>query len=537
MYGHLTEDIARSPSGAQIAALFDLDRTLLEGFSVYAFLRERLMSGAMSPREMQANVAAFANYSLGKTGLSGVMTATTRALAGVGEKTLREVGEQTFEKDLAARIYPEARALVEAHRSRGHTLAIVSSATRYQIEPVARALGIPHVLCTELEVEDGVFTGEIIPPACWKEGKATAARKLATEHGLDLARSWFYTDASEDLPLLQIVGHPHPLNPDMRLAALAEARGWPVHRFAKRRTGLTETLRTGLAYAGMVPAIVAGAQMRALTGSARKGANTTISTWAEFACAAVGLDLRVDGRDNLWKRRPAVFVFNHQSAADVMIMGKLLERDFTGIAKIEAASAPLSGALLKAGGAVFIDRADRARAIEALQPAVEALRNGVSLAIAPEGTRSETPALGPFKKGAFHMAMQAGVPMVPVVIHNAIDAQPKHEKVFRPATVYVEVLEPIDTRGWKPASVDRHVAEVRALFLKALGQRDEAPDAAGESRARRAPTKAKKAAAKATVGAGLARDSKPASRARRAPVRKAKARAPEKTTRTRSTKR
>ena len=474
MYGHLTEDIQRAPRGPGYAALFDLDRTLLEGFSVYSFLRERLMSGTMSTREMQANVAAFTNYSLGKTGLSGALTSTTRALAGVAEVALRDLGEQTFEKDLAARIYPEARALVEAHRERGHTLAIVSSATRYQIEPVARELGIPHVLCTELEVVDGAFTGEIIPPACWKQGKAIAARKLAAEHGLDLARSWFYTDASEDLPLLEIVGHPHPLNPDLRLAAIAEARGWPVHRFAKRRTGLTETLRTGLAYAGMLPAIAAGMQMRALTGSARKGANTTIGTWTEFACAAVGIDLRVEGRSNLWKRRPAVFVFNHQSAADVMIMGKLLERDFTGVAKIEAASAPLSGALLKAVGAVFIDRADRARAIEALEPAVEALKGGVSIAIAPEGTRSETPALGPFKKGAFHMAMQAGVPVVPVVIHNAIDAQPKHEKVFRPATVYIEVLEPVDTSNWSPKTIDRHVAEVRGMFLATLGQTEAA---------------------------------------------------------------
>jgi putative phosphoserine phosphatase/1-acylglycerol-3-phosphate O-acyltransferase len=517
MYGHLTEDIARGPAGAQVAALFDLDRTLLEGFSVYAFLRERLMSGTMSPREMQANAAAFANYSLGKTGLSGVMATTTRALAGVAEKTLRELGEQTFEKDLAERIYPEARALVEAHRARGHTLAIVSSATRYQIEPVARALGIPHVLCTELEVLDGVFTGEIVPPACWKEGKATAARKLAAELGLDLARSWFYTDASEDLPLLAIVGNPHPLNPDMRLAALAEARGWPVHRFAKRRTGLTETLRTGLAYAGMVPAILAGAQMRALTGSARKGANATIRTWAEFACAAVGLDLRVEGRSNLWKRRPAVFVFNHQSAADVLIMGKLLERDFTGVAKIEAAAAPLSGALLKAGGAVFVDRADRARAIEALKPAVEALKNGVSLAIAPEGTRSETPALGPFKKGAFHMAMQAGVPMVPVVIHNAIDAQPKHEKVFRPATVYVEVLEPLDTSAWTPRTVDRHVAEVRAMFLEALGQREETASAAGAGHVRdkRSPSRKRGAPAAKIRTAPAGRTSRTTSRTRK----------------------
>ena len=470
MYGHLTERIDTSVEGPQIGALFDLDRTLLEGFSVFAFLQQRLMSGTMTPREMQANAAAFANYSLGKTGFSGMLATTTRALRGVAEKSLEEVGEDTFENNLASRIYPEARALVEAHRRKGHTLAIISSATRYQIAPVAQELGIEHVLCTRLEVVDGVFTGEIVPPPCWKEGKAEAARELARTHGLKLEKSYFYTDASEDLPLLEIVGHPHPLNPDRELALIAERRDWPVHRFAKRKTGFSETLRTGLAYGGMLPAILAGVPVRLLGGSARQAANVTIATWSDFASAAIGLDIRIIGREHLWSRRPAVFVFNHQSAADVMIIGRLLRQDFTGIAKIEASRALLSGTLLKAAGTVFIDRADRGKALEALQPAVEALRNGTSLAIAPEGTRSETAALGAFKKGAFHMAMQAGVPVVPIVIHNALDVQPKGESVFRPATVYVEVLAPIATTGWSARGIDKHVAEVRDLFLRALGQ-------------------------------------------------------------------
>ena len=317
---------------------------------------------------------------------------------------------------------------------------------------------------------DGVFTGEIVPPPCWKEGKAEAARELARTHGLKLEKSYFYTDASEDLPLLEIVGHPHPLNPDRELALIAERRDWPVHRFAKRKTGFSETLRTGLAYGGMLPAILAGVPVRLLGGSARQAANVTIATWSDFASAAIGLDIRIIGREHLWSRRPAVFVFNHQSAADVMIIGRLLRQDFTGIAKIEASRALLSGTLLKAAGTVFIDRADRGKALEALQPAVEALRNGTSLAIAPEGTRSETAALGAFKKGAFHMAMQAGVPVVPIVIHNALDVQPKGESVFRPATVYVEVLAPIATTGWSARGIDKHVAEVRDLFLRALGQ-------------------------------------------------------------------
>jgi putative phosphoserine phosphatase/1-acylglycerol-3-phosphate O-acyltransferase len=165
-----------------------------------------------------------------------------------------------------------------------------------------------------------------------------------------------------------------------------------------------------------------------------------------------------------------VFVFNHQSQADALIMAKLLGEDFTGVAKIEVKSHPIAGPMFSSMDVVFIERSDRDKAIKALEPAVEALRNGVSLVIAPEGTRSETEKLGAFKKGAFHMAMQAGVPIVPVVIHNAIESQPKGEILFRPANVRVEVLPPVDTRHWKAEGLERRVADVRSMFLRALGQ-------------------------------------------------------------------
>ena len=229
-------------------------------------------------------------------------------------------------------------------------------------------------------------------------------------------------------------------------------------------------LGTGLAYGSMIPAAAAGRLVGLLTGSRRAGTNLAISSWAEVATLAIGLDIRVEGRENLWSHRPAVFVFNHQSQADALIMAKLLGEDFTGVAKIEVKSHPIAGPMFSSMDVVFIERSNRDKAIKALEPAVEALRNGVSLVIAPEGTRSETEKLGPFKKGAFHMAMQAGVPIVPVVIHNAIESQPKGEILFRPANVRVEVLPPVDTRHWKAESLEKRVADVRSMFLRALGQ-------------------------------------------------------------------
>jgi putative phosphoserine phosphatase/1-acylglycerol-3-phosphate O-acyltransferase len=479
----VTAHVERSARGPQVAALFDLDRTLLEGFSAYPYLGERLVRGAMSPAEMVANLGAMLDYKLGRSGFSGVVGKTTGPLRGVAESVLEELGHEVFRKHLLARIFPEARALVRAHRARGHTLAIVSSATRYQIEPVARHLGIGHVLCTRLESRDGVLTGKVVRPTCHGEGKATAARRLAADRKLDLSASYFYTDAMEDLPLLELVGHPQVLNPDPKLAALARKRGWPVQRFAPRAAGPRELVATALAYGSMIPAVVAGKAVGMLTGNARTGINLTMSSWADFTTLAIGLELKVKGRQHLWSHRPAVFVFNHQSQADAVIMAKLLREDFTGVAKIEVSRHPIVGPMFRAMQVAFVDRADHKKAVVALAPAVEALRTGTSLVIAPEGTRSETERLGPFKKGAFHIAMQAGVPMVPVVIHNALESQPKGATLFRPATIRVEVLPPVATDDWTPASVDRHVADVRAMFLRALGQEDAKDRPAGRGQA------------------------------------------------------
>jgi putative phosphoserine phosphatase/1-acylglycerol-3-phosphate O-acyltransferase len=135
-----------------------------------------------------------------------------------------------------------------------------------------------------------------------------------------------------------------------------------------------------------------------------------------------------------------------------------------------------------------------------MTPLVEAMKNdGKSVVLAPEGTRTVSPRLAPFKKGAFHLAMQAGVPMVPIVIRNAGDVAPKGDFVFRSATVNVQVLPPVDTSDWRRETLDEHVLEVRNMFARALGQaeqgstetkRDGKPKTRSKSKAK-APTKKK----------------------------------------------
>jgi putative phosphoserine phosphatase/1-acylglycerol-3-phosphate O-acyltransferase len=471
LHARLTREIREGPTGSKIGALFDLDQTLLAGFSATSFVRERFVTGRMSPQELGTTFYGALSFALGRTGFSALMSATTAAYRGLAESMLEEVGEEVFVKHLAKQIYPEARAIVQAHQEAGHTVAIISSATRYQADPLARDMGIEHVLCTELEVKEGVFTGEVIHPTCYGEGKAIAARTLAGREGLDLSESYFYTDSHEDLPLLEAVGRPRPLNPNRALAQIAKERQWPVRRFSSRgRVGLGDVVRTGLTYASLVPSFWAGAAAGFVNGSYREALNVSGAVWGDLATSLAGIDLRVEGEEHLWSHRPAVFIFNHQSALDAILMMKLIRRDMTGIGKMELKKNPIFGPIFTAAGVVFIDRANSARAIEALKPAVDALKEGRSLVIAPEGTRSPTPRLGRFKKGAFHLAMQAGVPIVPVVFRNVLDAFPKDARIVRPATIEAVVLPPVQTAEWTVESLDSNIAEIRNRYLEVLHQ-------------------------------------------------------------------
>jgi putative phosphoserine phosphatase/1-acylglycerol-3-phosphate O-acyltransferase len=470
LHAELTRDVHAGPSGPKVGAFFDLDQTLVAGFSAVAFVRERLLSGRLAPRDLAEMLVGAASFGLGRTGFSGFMTASTSMFRGLSVAMLEELGEQVFQRQLAGAIYPESRALVNAHREKGHTLAIVSSATRFQAEPLARALRIPHVLCTQLEERDGVFTGSVVKPTCYREGKALAAGGLADELGLELPQSYFYTDAADDLPLLEVVGNPRPLNPDRALAEIAAARGWPVRRFTSRGTpGAVDLARTGLALGSALTSVLVGLPAGVVSGSRRRAVNIATSTWGELGTAFAGLDLRVAGEEHLWSARPCVFIFNHQSRIDALLICKLLRRDTVGVAEQELRRGPF-GPVLELAGTVFIDRLDRAAGREALEPALRALREGLSIALPPEGTRSRTPRLGRFKKGAFQIARAAGVPIVPIVFRNTLDALPKNAWVIRPATVEAVVHAPISTEGWTDETLADEIDAIHSLYRETLGQ-------------------------------------------------------------------
>ncbi len=468
----LIADIDASEPGPKTAAIFDFDGTIIAGFSATVFLQDALTRGELKPEELYELTRALAGFGMGNMGFSALMAVHAQYLAGRSEDEYTLNSERLFRKKIARLIYPEARELIAAHQAKGHSVAIISSATPYQVMPAARDLNIDRVFCTGLAVEDGVFTGGVIKPTCFGEGKVDAAEALAKDTGADLSQSFFYSDSVDDIQLLEYVGRPVTLNPRKRLKQITKENNWPTTTFDSRgRMSVNRFLRSVAATGSLVGSVAAALPLYALTGSKRDSLNFSISLFADTCSALIGLNLEVNGEENLWAQRPAVFMFNHQSKADVAIMARLVRRDVVAVGKKEIQRVPLIGQAMGAAGVVFIDRSDRSKAIESMAPLATAMReDGQSLVIAPEGTRAPTRKLAPFKKGGFHMAMQVGVPIVPVVIHNAGDIAPKGDFVFKPGTVRVDVLPPVDTSDWTLEKMNEQVTMVRNLFLQALGQ-------------------------------------------------------------------
>jgi putative phosphoserine phosphatase / 1-acylglycerol-3-phosphate O-acyltransferase len=466
----LVEEVERGPEGPTVGAFFDFDGTLIYGFSVLALQAARLRRRDVSPQEVANALVTGIGLVLGQSDYDAVVSILGRSWRGRSIDDIDEIGRKLFKQKLAGRVYPEARALVAAHQRKGHTVVLASSALSFQVEAMAADLDIEHVLCTRFEVVDGKLTGQLAGEHLWGAGKRRAVEQLAKDLDVDLGASFAYADGSEDIELLGLVGNPRPTNPTRGLERKARERGWPVHRFVGRR-GPTPDLavRHVAAIGGFLTATATGIGLGILNRSKADAVNTMISVGSDVALGIAGIRLHVLGEEHVWSHRPAVFLFNHQSSIDPVLLMALLRRDVTAVAKKELAANPLvrlAGAL---ADAVFIDRGNREDAVAAMRPLVEeALLRGKSLAVAPEGTRSGTGRLGPFKKGAFRLAMAGGVPVVPIVFRNANDVWPLGAQFMRPGTVDVVVHPPIPTGDWSDDTLDAHIADVRGIYLDTL---------------------------------------------------------------------
>ena len=463
-------EIAGSPAGPKIGAFFDLDGTLVAGFTGVIMTRDRLRRGQMGVGEFISMVQAGLNHQLGRSEFEDLIGKGARMLRGSSLGDIDELAERLFMQKIIGRIYPEMRDLVRAHMERGHTVVLSSSALTVQVEPVARFLGIKNVLSNKFETDDnGLITGAVKTPIIWGPGKARAVQAFAAENGVDLSKSYFYADGDEDVALMYLVGNPRPTNPAGKLAAVAAKRGWPVLRFSSRSgNNPVSQLRTVAGVASLVPIAAGALGLGVLTRNKRTGVNFFTSAFGRTLLTATGVNLNVLGKKNLTAQRPAVFIFNHRNQVDPVIAGRLVDTNFTSVGKKELENDPIVGTIGKVMDAAFIDRDNPKAAIEGLKKVEENARKGLSILIAPEGTRLDTTEVGPFKKGPFRIAMSAGIPIVPIVIRNAEVIAARDSTTFNPGTVDVVVYPPIPVDDWTPQNLSERMEEVRQLFLDTL---------------------------------------------------------------------
>ncbi|TDU26897.1 putative phosphoserine phosphatase/1-acylglycerol-3-phosphate O-acyltransferase [Panacagrimonas perspica] len=457
------------PKGPKIGAFFDYDGTLIDGYSAAAYFIDRIQRREMGRKELIDTLKLARKKDLTDAEFHEVIGKGILDWAGRTEDEMRALWKRLWLGKVGSTLFPEGWKLVRAHQKMGHTVAIASSATAYQIEPLAEEYGIEHVIATPVKIRNGKLTGGLSGAPTWGQGKADAVIAFSRTHKIDIANSYGYANGNEDIAFLKSVGNATAVQPKELLEKTANESGWAVLRFDPRKRGPAKAMaRTVGAYGAMGLSFLAGLGMHRTHGNARKTVDWVTQAAADSAFAVLGVKLDVVGEEHLWAHRPCVFALNHQSKFDMFVMMQLVRRGFTGVAKAEARKVPGFGRFMEMAEVAFLDRSDSGKAVDALKPAVDRLKRGLSVCIAPEGTRSWTPKLGAFKKGPFHLAMQAGVPIVPVVIRNAGEIMGRNDQTMRSGVVQVAILPPVDVSGWKLTELNERIAEVRQMYVDTL---------------------------------------------------------------------
>jgi HAD superfamily hydrolase (TIGR01490 family) len=242
-------------SGRTTAAFFDLDKTIISRSSTLAFApafyrlglitRSQVLRGACAQLTFRFSGASHYRMERVKNQVSGLCR-------GWDASQIAQIVTDGLAETIVPHVYAEARELLNGHLGNGHDVLIASTSGQEIVGPIATLLGACAVIATRLEIAEGRYTGSVAFYA-YGQAKAERAREFATERGYRLTDCYAYSDSVTDLPLLELVGHPHVVNPDRALRRVAQTRGWPVLTF--RRTGLgansvTTTVSNG-AGAGM----------------------------------------------------------------------------------------------------------------------------------------------------------------------------------------------------------------------------------------------------------------------------------------------
>ena len=196
-----------------------------------------------------------------------------------------------------------------------------------------------------------------------------------------------------------------------------------------------------------------------------------IDSWSRALVRNAGIELEVIGRRHVTTgaNQPYVVMINHQSHYDIPVLFQAFEPPLRMVGKRELFRVPVWGAAMEAAGFIKVDRKNRQQAIESLKRAQASMSRGVSIWIAPEGTRSRTGALGPFKKGGFHLAIDTEAPILPVtVVGTRHVLPPKSLRVTSGVKVQVKFSPPISTGGKTVSDIPRLMASVHEAINRQL---------------------------------------------------------------------
>jgi HAD superfamily hydrolase (TIGR01490 family) len=248
------------------AAFFDVDNTLMRGASIYHFARGLAARDMFTPLDLLKMTWVQVAYRLrGKEDSGHIDAVRQSALAFVADHKVAdivELGEQIYDETMARRIWQGTRDLALRHLAAGERVWLVTATPVELANILSSRLGLTGALGTVAEARDGVYTGALVGGLLHGEAKAAAVRALAAREGLDLALCSAYSDSANDLPMLQLVGHPHVVNPDSRLLAEAQQRGWPVHDFRSGRRATLIALPVAAGLGALAGGIVAAAVLK-----------------------------------------------------------------------------------------------------------------------------------------------------------------------------------------------------------------------------------------------------------------------------------
>ncbi len=390
------------------AVFVDLDRTLIRSASGPILQAAMVAEGVLpAGRSLPGERYLYGFYNtFGETAaFMSLARAAARLMKGRPADAVRRAGEAAVE-ELIDLVQPWALEELGAHRAEGRLIVLATTSPLDLVTPLARALDFDDVVATRYEEVDGSYTGRLVGRFAWGRGKRDKVREWAASNAVDLADCHVYSDSFFDVPVLGAVGHPHALNADPRLVAVALARRWPLENW-DRPPGVPNV-------AGLEPYHLLRPFIRPES-----------FPYARFT---------VDGIEHVPAEGPVVLVSNHRSYFDVAALALVaarIRRPVRFMGKQEVFDAPVVGQLARALGGIPVDR-DTAPG-ESMARATAALRAGEAVIVLPQGTIPRGAAFfDPVltgKTGAARLAAATGAPVVPIGVWGTEKVWPRSSKV------------------------------------------------------------------------------------------------------------